>query len=133
MNWRRGSFATLIGAGLLASPLSGASALVHVPPPGSAERQAILDGLRSKGDLKTRVFVVRWLKSGRGWAFVMTRPQSADGTQHYEDEAALLQARAGGWQVVDQPCGEEACDFGKELARIRRQHPAAPVPIFPAK
>jgi len=103
----------------------------YTPPPGSPERKAIFDAMRAIGDDHTRVFVVLSLKVENGWAWTSVNPQSADGSQHFEPESALLEKVGGHWQVLDQPCGEGDCDPQKELARIRAAHPQAPADIFP--
>ena len=106
------------------------SATATAAPAGGGDRHAIMDALRRTGDLPDRVFVVRSLHVSGGWAWAEVDPQSRDGRQHYESEAALLHRGAHGWQVVDQPCEEESCDAAREMARIRHAHPAAPAAIF---
>jgi hypothetical protein len=101
------------------------------PPPGSAERKAILDALRARGDLHNRIFIVRYLKVRKGWAWVSADSQSPDGKNHYETESALLQKVGPGWKVVDEPCTDEGCDDKAEMARIRAANRNAPDAIFP--
>jgi hypothetical protein len=108
-----------------------ARAGAYTPPAGSPERKAIFDALRATGDDHTRVFVVLSLKVENGWAWTSVSPQSADGSQHFEPESALLEKVGGRWQVLDQPCGEGDCDPQKEVARIQAAHPQAPADIFP--
>jgi hypothetical protein len=121
----------ILTALLLALAPGLASAGAYTPPAGSPERKAIYDALRAAGDDHTRVFVVQSLKVDNGWAWTSVNPQSADGSQHFEPESALLQKSGDHWQVVDQPCGEGDCDPQKEVARIRAAHPQAPGDIFP--
>jgi hypothetical protein len=103
----------------------------YTPVPGSTERNAIFDALRTLGDNHTRVFVVRYLKVQNGWAWVTGDPQSPDGKSHFETESALLRNDGTGWKVLDQPCSEGDCDPAKEIARIRAAYPDAPARIFP--
>jgi hypothetical protein len=66
---------------------------VYTPPPGSAERTAILDALRTwvyhQHHLEV-VFVVKYLKVKNGYVWVHILPQSKDGSSRYEDISALL-------------------------------------------
>ena len=119
---------------LLASALTSPSAFaasVHTPPKGSAERQAIMDAMRVNGDDRDRIFVVRFLKVSRGWAWLQVDPQSRGGSNHYESESALLRQFGRHWKVVAQPCAEADCVEEDELARIRDDFPQAPDAIFP--
>jgi hypothetical protein len=104
---------------------------VTTPAAGSADRTAIMDAMRAKGDDQNRVFVVRNLRVSGDWAWLDANPQSRDGRNKFEPESALLRRVGGGWRVVDQPCGEEDCETAKEVARIRRANPGAPAAIFP--
>ena len=117
--------------GLAALALAAPAAAQTTPAQGAPERQAIMDALRSAAADKDRVFVVRWLKSDGVFAFVTVDPQSRNGKARYERESALLRKADGRWRVVDQPCGEADCETVKELARIRKAHPAAAPAIFP--
>jgi hypothetical protein len=54
------------------------------PPPGRAERKAIVDTIRAGGDLHNIVFIVRYLKVQRGWAFVTVDPKTPDGEGGYQ-------------------------------------------------
>lgn len=102
---------------LLANPI--AHAAVTTPPPGSAERKAILDVLRIpvEAELKQNVvFVIGKLNVGSGWAFMAGNPQRKDGkaidyrgTRYQEavqagmfddNICALLKKEAGGWKVI---------------------------------
>ncbi len=115
-----------------ALPAQGFSkSLVHTPAKGSAERAALMDAMRAKGDDQDRVFVVRHLKVSGDWAWLDCEPQSRDGRNKYEAESALFQKKGGRWRVVAQPCGEADCEYGPEVNRIRGEFPAAPDAIFP--
>jgi hypothetical protein len=113
------------------APVSAFAEDIHTPAKGTAERKAILDGLRAVGDNPTRIFVVQWLKTDGTWAFVVADPQSPDGSQRYETETALLGKDGAIWAVIDLPCLEEDCDYATELARMQADHPNAPAGIFP--
>jgi hypothetical protein len=89
--------------------------------------------MRALGDIHDRIFVARYLKVFRDWAWVTADPQSRDNTQHYETESALLKRTGLKWRVVDQPCAEGGRDQKKELARIRKRFPDAPAAIFPTQ
>jgi hypothetical protein len=117
--------ALLVGQQTLAQ-----STALHTPPAGSAERRAIMDGLRKTGEIHDRVFVVRQLRVANGWAWLVVDPQSRDGTRHYETESALMQQHGRDWLLVDQPCTDESCDAAKEMARIRAAHPQVPDALF---
>ncbi len=76
----------------------------------SSDRKTIMDALRQKMKEEQNldvVFVVRYLKSKRGWAWVHVIPQSKDGRNHYEDIFALLNKSDGTWRVIEIPCAEE--------------------------
>lgn len=126
------SFAAVVClATLLSAPLALAEQSPYTPKPGTAERKAIADAMRAKGDDHNRVFVVRYLMVQDGWAWIVADPRSPDGRNHYETESALLHQDGKGWKVVDQPCGEADCDAATELARIKKTFPDAPARIFP--
>lgn len=97
----------------------------ETPPPGSAERKAILDALRS--ELKALhqlevIFVVTHLKVLHNWAFTHAFPQSADGASKYEDVSALMQNQGGEWKVVDL--------IPADLEDLKKTYPSAPPAIF---
>ena len=100
------------------------------PADGSAEREAIFDGMRKGRESPDVTFVVRVMKVQDGWAWVVADPQSKDGSQKFETESWLLQKTGGGWQVVAQPCAEEGCEPAAEITKIKQQHPQAPAAIF---
>ncbi|HYJ78669.1 MAG TPA: hypothetical protein VEW03_03630 [Longimicrobiaceae bacterium] len=114
---------------------------VHTPARGSAERRVTLDALRAdmrRYDPRPVIFVVRQLRVGGGWAWLEVEPQSPDGRQRYEPEAALLQRRSGRWRVAERmPAfgereGTEVEDDCRWFARLRARFPAAPPAILPA-
>lgn len=103
---------------------------MHTPPPGSAERVAILDAIRAEirqlHDLEV-VFVVDRLNVLGEWAWAETRPQSRDGVNHYEDVAALLRFEEDSWRLLELIAPDE-----EGIANVRSRHPEAPPEIFSA-
>lgn len=90
---------------------------IYTPEVGTLERKQILDALRA--EVKRLhgldvIFVVVTMNVTDNWAWLHTRPQSEDGASKYEDITALMHKTAGGWQVVELPCGDvseiESCD-----------------------
>ena len=118
---------------------SAASSASHTLVLSGPERKAILDALREElrrqQGLKV-VFVVNHLKVQRGWAWIETSPQSADGANRFEDVSALLQKRDGRWRVAEIACAEEGnpdCVGHQDFfTRLSRRFPAAPSEIFPS-
>jgi hypothetical protein len=113
------------------SPVVAQTTGVHTPATGSAERAAILDAMRARGDNHDRIFAVRYLRVSKDWAFVTGDPQSSDGKQHYEAESALLHKVKDRWSVVDQPCAEADCNERAEIVRMLGKFPGVPSTIFP--
>jgi hypothetical protein len=117
-----------------AEPKKGA----YTPSPGSAEQKAILKALGKKLESTTHVkmvFTVEYLKVHNCWAWIHVLPKSPDGAQKYEDVNALLEKKAGCWQVAEIACTEDGnpdClgspDYFKKL---RAKFPGAPSDIFP--
>lgn len=116
-------------------------AQVSTPARGSAERKAMLGVLRTfvkrMSNLEV-VFVVRHLKSGCGWGWIEADPQSADGTQHYEQVQALLARRNAGWEYVESPPEWSECepdpdcvDRSRYFRKVAARHPGVPPAIFP--
>jgi hypothetical protein len=111
----------------------------YTPQPGSAEQKAIVEALRKKMESTTHlkmVFKVEYLKVHNCWAWIHVLPSSPDGKQNYEDVNALLEKKAGCWQVAEIACTEEgnpdclgAPDYFKKLMT---RFPGAPSDIFPA-
>lgn len=120
-------------------PVAHAAGPDLTPSPGSALRQAVLDGVRREvrrlHELDV-VFVVRHLKVKDGWAWVHVLPQSRDGAQRYEDVSALLRLRDEVWAVVEMACaevGEPDCiDSPRFFVRLRARFPDVPVEILEA-
>ena len=112
------------------SPALAQTTGVHTPAAGSAERKAILDAMRS-GANHDRIFIERYLRVSKGWAWVTGDPQSVDGQQQHEDESALLHKEKELWVVVDRPCNEADCNERTEILRMLAKFPTAPSTIFP--
>lgn len=112
----------LLGIGIaVAEPLATAPDERHSPAPGSLERRAILEALRSEVRRWHQievVFVVDVLTVIHDWAWVQTRPQSPDGQRRYEDLAALLQREQGQWTVVEL--------VGESEETLRQRFPEMP-------
>lgn len=99
---------SIVVTNLPATADSGSEA--YTPPPGSAERKAMLDLLREwikKHHYVDVIFVVRHLKVKDGYAWVTAMPRSKDGANMYEDISALLKKDKGLWEIAEIPCGEE--------------------------
>ena len=103
----------------------------YTPPPGSAERKAILDAYRAAwkkgGTIKDVTFVVNNLKVHNGWAWLDVKPQSSDGSQNYEGEQGLLRKKNGKWRVLDRTAGYDA----KYFKKLKSKYPGVPSDIFP--
>jgi hypothetical protein len=123
--------AAAVVAAAAQSPSLAQTTGVHTPAAGSAERNAIMDAMRTLGDNHDRIFVVRYLRVAKDWAFITGDPQSADGKQHFEAESALLHKVNERWGVVDQPCAEAGCNERAEIVRMLAKFPGAPSTIFP--
>jgi hypothetical protein len=110
----------------------------YTPATGSAEQKAIVEALRKEMASTTNVkmvFKVEYLKVHDCWAWIHALPSSPDGKQKYEDVNALLEKKAGCWQVAEIACTEEgnpdclgAPDYFKKLMA---KFPGAPADIFP--
>lgn len=135
---------TRVGLGRAASLTTppGVVREAQTPPPGSAERKAILDALRHlvpEKDGKKALFTVRHMRVLNGWAWVETDPQSADGMDHYEPVECLLRSsQAGLWTVKEcRPCcgdcedDPDCRDKSRYYRSLRSRFPEAPPEIFP--
>jgi hypothetical protein len=111
---------------------------VHTPQPGSVERKAILDAMRSKvKELHGLdvVFNVITMNVSGGWAWVHTMPQSRDGRNRYEDFAALLHNDNGQWQIDEIACTEpdnpDCIGNPGYFRKLLHRFPCVPSSIFP--
>lgn len=108
---------------LLASPVSAFAQAVHEPARGTAERSEILNALRPMVEARVGPpveFVVDWMRSGSGWAFVQVSPQRPGGgtinlfQTTYANQAdymdgivtyALLRFQYDRWNLIDFAVG----------------------------
>jgi len=109
-------------------------AKAHIPATGSAERKAILDGLR--GDQKV-VFKVHYLKAHGDWAWVDVTPLDDKGKAVAEGGTSLMHKENGAWKASDlsalpedpdNPMQEPTPKFVKQL---QKAFPGLPADIFP--
>jgi hypothetical protein len=123
----------MLSVGTLSAQVAGQA---HVPAKGSAEREAILDGLRSSGQEK---FQVHFIKVHNGWAWVDTTPLDSRGKARAEGGPNLLHLVNGKWKVQDlskvaddpnDPLGAE--DASPTYVRnVRKAFKGCPADIFP--
>ena len=141
----------LIPATALAAPEKQAEAVadkLHTPAEGSAERTAVLDGLRrhwqttrNPGDGKTYrgkiTFHVNYLKVHNGWAWVYAEPRSSLPKEGFpENSGFLLQLKAGRWEVMKLPPMDDNGDGAfnpspADLERIKKMYPSVATDIIP--
>lgn len=121
---------------------------LHTPAEGSAERVAILDGLRrhwqdtrNPDDGKTYrgkiTFRVNYLKVHHGWAWTYAEPRSSLANERFpENSGFLLQLKAGRWEVMKLPRMDDNGDGAfnpspADLERIRKIYPSIAPDIIP--
>jgi hypothetical protein len=121
---------------------------LHTPAEGSAEREAILDGLRrhwqtvrNPDDGKTYkgeiAFHVSYLKVHHGWAWVYADPRSSLANERFpENSGFLLQLKAERWEVMKLPPMDDNGDGAfnpspGDLKRIRKMYPSVATDIIP--
>jgi hypothetical protein len=107
----------------------------HIPAMGSAERQAILDALRSGQDMK---FKVHYMKVHGDWSWVDTTPLDKTGQATAEGGPNLLHLENGKWKVMDlatvpedpnDPLGAE--DASPTFVRnVMKTFPGVPRDVF---
>ncbi|WP_208978053.1 hypothetical protein [Labrenzia sp. 011] len=104
---------------LVAAPVVARAQGVHEPARGTAERSELLNAVRPMVEARLGPpveFVVNWMRSGHGWAFVQLSPQRPGGgaidiarTTFANDAEymgglvtyALLRHQYGRWNLVD--------------------------------
>lgn len=123
---------------------------LHTPPEGSAERTAILDGLRkhwqttrNPDDGKTYrgkiTFKVNYLKVHNGWAWVYAEPRSSLPKEGFpENSGFLLQLKAGRWEVMKLPTMDDNGDGAfnpspADVERIKKMYPSVAVDVIPVE
>jgi hypothetical protein len=141
----------LIPATAAASPTKQAETVadkLHTPPEGSAERNAILDGLRkhwqttrNPNDGRTYrgkiTFHVGYLKAHNGWAWVYADPRSSLPKEPFpENSGFLLHLQAGHWEVMKLPPMDDNGDGAfnpspADLVRIKKMYPSIAPDIIP--
>jgi uncharacterized protein YceK len=115
--------------------LSGCASVntAHTPPDGSPERNAILQTTHralTRQGRKNLVLIVPYLKVHNGWAWIQINPKSANGTQHYESQSALLQENAQKWTLLEWMPAEEGTDYKNYFKNLKAKYPSAPADIF---
>jgi hypothetical protein len=114
--WVLGSMA-LTPMTALASPTKQtetATDKLHTPPERSAEREAVLDGLRQHWQASRNpdgvsyrgriTFHVGYSKVHNGWAWVNAEPRSSVPKERFpENSGFLLRLQTGRWQVMETP------------------------------
>jgi len=137
---------------LITAALSRAEQDVHTPPPGSPERQAIMDVMRLdfySGDAtaahrnaKGVLFSVRYFKVHGEWALVCVDPVNAAGKEIAESRWGLLHRNSGQWSDAkyfdairpypSEEAAQEALDMtASTIRKICQAFPDAPKDIFP--
>lgn len=123
---------------------------LHTPERGSLEREGMMDALRAAFDDRSSgyytahrgniVFVVNYLKSHNGWAWIYADPTSSDKSDSFGEYSGFLLHQEGGqWKVmklpamVNDPDDPENLDYPspKDVEKIRQRYPNAPADIFP--
>jgi hypothetical protein len=123
---------------------------LHTPPEGSAERTAILDGLRrhwqttrnpdtGKPYLGKITFKVNYLKVHNGWAWVYAEPRSSLAKEGFpENSGFLLQLKADRWEVMKLPTMDDNGDGAfnpspADVARIKKMYPSLEADVIPVE
>jgi hypothetical protein len=153
--------ATFVCAGLCIGAVVPATALaapekesevvaekLHTPTEGSAERTAILDGLRRHWQTTRNpdggkpyrgkiTFKVNYLKVHNGWVWVYAEPRSSLPKEGFpENSGFLLQMKAGRWEVMKLPTMDDNGDgtfnpSPADLARIKKMYPSVAADVIP--
>ena len=102
----------------------------YTPEKGTVERKAILDGVRKYRKAPNEIYTPTEFKVQSGWAYISAEDPNEPGV----DTAAfsvILHKTGKSWKVVDEVRNVEGSDFSKEIKRIRKKFPSAPIGIFP--
>jgi hypothetical protein len=122
----------------------------HTPVEGSAERVAILDGLRRHWQTTRNpdngkpysgkiTFKVNHLKAHNGWAWVYAEPRSSLPKEGFpENSGFLLQLKAGRWEVMKLPTMDDNGDGAfnpspADVARIKKMYPSVATDVIPVE
>jgi hypothetical protein len=109
---------------------------IYTPAAGSMERKAILDALHDAIGQQQQAqdsLVVVSMNVTDKWAWLHVRPRGESKT---EDITALLRKKAGGWEVVEMPCGDvmniDSCeDVPPYFDELRKANPqVSPAPLL---
>ena len=117
---------------------------LHTPAKGSAERKAILDGVREEykeGADHPSQFKVNYLKVHNGWAWIDVTPLDADGKQVADPAPLLFYNDQGKWVAKDlNDVGIEGDEHEgphdpspKYLKALQKKYPGVPMDIIPKK
>jgi hypothetical protein len=146
-----GAILGLLAATAVAAPEKQTKSVtdkLHTPAEGSAEREAVLDGLRrhwqtvrNPDDGKTYrgkiTFHVSYLKVHNGWAWVYAEPRSSLPKERFpENSGFLLQLKAGRWEVMKLPPMDDNGDGAfnpspADFQRIKKIYPSIATDIIP--
>ena len=138
---------------MVAAPTKQADAVadkLHTPAEGSAERAAILEGMRrhwqasrNPDDGKTYrgtiTFHVNYLKVHNGWAWVYAEPRSSLPKERFpENSGFLLQLKAERWELMKLPPMDDNGDGAfnpspGDLVRIKKMYPSIAADIIPVE
>jgi len=122
---------------------------LHTPAEGSAERAAILDGLRRHWQASRNpdngktyagkiTFRVNYLKAHNGWAWIYAEPRSSSPKERFpENSGFLLELKAGRWEVRKLPPMDDNGDGAfnpsrGDRDRIKKRYPSVSIDIIPA-
>ena|SRR5512138_1934265 len=121
---------------VLCLPVAGQTTRAHIPANGSAERKAIVDGLRGDQDV---IFKVHYIKVHGSWCWIDTTPMDKQGRATAEGGPNLLHLEDGKWKVMDlsavpedpnDPLGPEDASRGY-VKNLVKAFPTVPRDIFP--
>lgn len=149
--WWLGSMAFTPATALAAptKPTEAVTDKLHTPPERSAEREAVLDGLRRHwqssrnpdgGTYRGRItFHVGYLKVHNGWAWVNAEPRSSAPKERFpENSGFLLHLKTGRWEVMKTPPMDDNGDGAfnpspGDLARIKKMYPSIATDVIPVE
>ena len=110
-------------------PSVSAQTTPYTPEKGSAERKAILDGIRKYRKSPNEVYAPTGFKAQNGWVFV-SAPDPNDPDVDTLAFDLLLQKVGKIWKVVAEVSHTEGSDYNKEIKRIRKKFPKASAEIL---
>ena len=117
----------------------GVGEKAHTPRKGSAERRAVLDGLRA-GEAARARFAVYFMRVHGEWAWTDTASLDAKGAPAAEGAPALLHFENEKWRRMDlskvpedarDPLGAEDAS-ARFVRNLRKTFRGVPADIFPA-